>query len=61
MAHGVAKSRGEKWAVARHRGMAASGADALERAIESRDRQAGRQACEDGLAEYEAECSEVAS
>jgi hypothetical protein len=46
------RQRNEKVCVGRHRTMAATSADALERAVERRTRRAGRYACEAGLAEY---------
>lgn len=43
---------GVKTAVARHRTMCASSADALERCVERRTRRAGRHACAEGLIDY---------
>jgi hypothetical protein len=42
----------EKLCVARHRTLCASGADAMERSIEKRNRRAARHACDEGLLEY---------
>lgn len=42
----------EKWACPRHRTQSRASADFQERAIETRERQAARSQCDEGLAEY---------